>query len=130
MNRKKSQSICAKSLTQHGIKVPHNAVRIIKGRLGGKWLGQLGFMPDDVLMVDAIPGAITYRLQENGIARTLELVRFARLHKCQLIQVQRKGGLFIELPPSFLKRAGFAPDETLLALYEPGLLQLQRPDLS
>ena len=99
--------------------------------MGGKWLNGLGFVLGDVLMVAASPGVITYKLEGNAVERTLELVKFAREYKCRLVQVKRDGSqLCIEIPPSCLKRAGFATDETLLALYEPGLLKLQRPDLS
>jgi len=123
-----------KGTVRKGAKVPANTVRIITGRLGGQWLEKLGFIPGDVLTVTATPGVITYQRQEDGVARTLELVKFARQNKLRLIQVLKKGhGPFIEIPRSCLKRAGIAPDETLYAIYEPdkpGLLQLQRSDLS
>ena len=114
-----------------GTNAPENAVRIITGRLGGKWLEKLGFAPGDVLTVAAAPGVITYHYQKNGLERARELVKFARANRMRLIQVQKKGpAAFIEIPESCLKRAGIAPDETLIALYQPGQLQLQRPDLS
>jgi len=123
-----------KGTVRKDAKVPANTVRIITGRLGGQWLKKLGFTPGDVLMVDTSPGVITYRLQENGVARTLELVKFARAHKLRLIQVLTRGhGPFIEIPRSCLKRAGLMPDETLYAICEPdkpGTLKLQRSDLS
>ena len=99
--------------------------------MGGKWLERLGFVSGDVLMVAASPGIITYKLEQNALQRTLELVKFAREYKCRLVQV-KKGGrdVSIEIPNSCIKRAGFVQDETLLAIYEPGLLKLQRPDLS
>ena len=132
MKPKRTPSLSVNSLIKKGISVPQNAVRIIRGRLGGKWMERLGgFVLDDVWMIAAEPGSITYRLQGDGVARTLELVRFARQHRCQLLQVQRDGAsIYLEIPATFLKKAGFAPDEMLLALYEPGLLKLQRPDLS
>jgi len=120
-----------KGIVKKGRIVPANTVRIITGRLGGKWLTTLGFRKDDVLTVDTAPGIITYQRHENGIARTVELVKFARQNKLKLIQVKMKGHeLFIEIPKTCLKQAGIAPDETLYAIYTPDLLQLQHPDLS
>jgi len=120
-----------KGTVKKGANVPANTVRIITGRLGGQWLTKLCFTPGDVLTVSATPGVITYQLQENGVERTLELVKFARKHKLRLIQVIKLGhSPFIEIPRSSLKKAGLAPDEMLYAIYEPGLLKLQRTDLS
>jgi len=110
---------------------PANTVRIITGRLGGKWLESLGFFPGDVLIASASPGAITYRLQEDGVDRTLELVKFARKHKLVLMQVILLGRYsYIKIPRSCLKKSGLTLDEPLYAIYEPGLLKIQRSDLS
>jgi len=118
-------------IIKKGVKAPANAVKIITGRLGGKWLETLGFIPGDVLTVAASPGAITYQVQHNGIARTLELVKFARENKLRLIQVLKQGKWpYIEIPRSALKKAGLAADEPLFAIYEPGLLILQKSGLS
>lgn len=111
--------------------VPNNTVRIINGRLGGRWLGRLGFTFGEVLTVDASPGVITYQLHENGIERTLELVKFARKNKLRLVQViNNAGDPFIEIPRSYLKKAGLTLNEKLYAIYESGLLKLQKSDLS
>ena len=119
-----------KGVVKKGMNVPENTVRVITGRLGGKWLEDLGFALDDVLTVAASCGVITYERQENGIQRTLELVKFARENKLRLIQVKQQGNkLFIEIPPSCLKKANIAPNEMLYAIFENGALKLQRPDL-
>jgi len=113
------------------VSVPANTVRIITGRLGGKWLESLGILPGDVLIVAASPGIITYQLQEDGVARTLELVKFAREYKLVLMQVIKVGRYsYIKIPRSCLKKSGLTLDEPLCAIYKPGMLKLQRPDLS
>jgi len=107
---------------------PANTVAIVAGRLGGKWLRELGFVRDDVLLVSAVPGMITYQRQENGVAWTMELVKFARQNKFRLLQVQKKGHEpFIEIPRSCLKTAGVMPDEPMFVIYEHNTLKLQRP---
>ena len=120
-----------KGAIRKGTNAPANTVRIVTGRLGGKWLERLDYTPGEVLTISAAPGLITYERQENGIARTLELVRFARANKLWLIQVQTNGGqLFIKIPNSCFKRANISPEEPLFAIYEHGLLKLQKPELS
>jgi hypothetical protein len=119
------------NVVRKGVNVPENTIRIITGRLGGKWLAELGFALGDVLIVASAHGEITYQRQENGVERTRELVKFARENRLKLIQVKKVGyGLFIEIPSSCLKKSGIAPNETLVAIYENGILKLQRPDLS
>jgi len=103
------------------------AVRVVKGRLGGKWLETVGIMRDDVFLVVAKTGEITYTRQENAVERTDELVKFARKHKLKLLQVKYVGsGPFLEIPSAYLAKAGFQPDEPLLAFYDSGVLTLRQ----
>jgi len=114
-------------------KLPKGAVQLVTPHVVGKWLTVAGFVPDAVLTVAAQLGTITCTLHENGIERTAELVKYARANKLQLLQVQHskyKHGVlqWIDLPKSCLDIAGFTPDDTLLATYEHGFIQLQKPD--
>ena len=100
-----------------------------KGRMGGNWIAKLGYNYGDVLTVHAHSGEIVYQFHENGVERTLELVKFARKNKLKLIQVKKNGGSpFIEIPETSRKKAGFTPDERLCAIFEDGLLKLQPAD--
>ena len=111
-------------------KLPGGTVKGVTSRLMGQWLDDLGFMPDSVLTVASVPGIITCQLCVNGAERTSELVRHARANRLKLLQVQKAKHHMpvIELPATCLQKAGFTPDETLLATYEHGKIQLQRPD--
>jgi hypothetical protein len=96
-------------------------------------LADSGFLPDEVLTMAAEPGLITCKLQENGRERTAELVKFARENKLKLLQVQKTKlknelGQYFDIPQSSLEKAGFAQDNTLLAVYEQGLIKLQKPN--
>jgi len=120
----------------HLRRIPPGLVKIIRfGRISGKWLLEYGFEPEAVLTVTSVPGLITCRLQENGIKRTAELVKHARLNDLSLIQVRRVSDSWvimplIEIPLSRFAKAGFAPDDALLATYEHGRIQLEKLDLA
>ena len=118
-------------------------VTLIDSHIVGTWLGEIGFLPDAVFTVDAKPGIITCTLQENDAekikARTPELVKYARENKLKLMQVQKKNYLkrvsrgkgvfqYFDIPQSCLNKAGFSTDEMLLAYYQPGQIQLLKPD--
>jgi len=108
-------------------KLPNDMIRVVTSHLSGKWLAELGFTPDEVLTVAAEPGMITCKLQENGQDRAAELVKYARQNKLQLIQV-RPPSNNIDLPPSYLEKAGVLPTDALLATCEYGFIQLQKLD--
>ena len=127
----------------HGIirmrKLPGSAVILPDSRVIGPWLAEMGFLPDAVFTIDAQPNLITCQLHENGLQHTAELVKYARANKLHIMQVQSKAykkrvsrgdGMlyFFDLPQPCLARAGFTPHEMLLALYEHGQIQLQKPD--
>jgi len=114
-------------------KLSQCAVKLVNAHVVGKWLAESGFVPDAVLSVDSKPGIITCNLHENGVERTAELVKYARANKLQLLQVQKepyKHGViqWIDIPPSCLEKAGFGPDDSMLAVYEYGIIKLQKPD--
>ena len=116
-------------------KLPLRAVKLTTPHVIGQWLADSGFVPHAVFTMDAQPGLITCTLQENGVERTAELVKYARANKLKLLQVQKtkhKRSVYqwFDIPPSSLEKAGFAPDETLLATYEHGHITLQKPDFA
>jgi len=119
----------------HLRKLPHkNAKIIIDGRISGKWLIEPGFEHESVITVDSTPGFITCFLQEDGLARTAELVKYARANKLNLLQVHKvaeSGGItpLIEIPHSRFTQAGLSPDVPILAVYEYGRLIFQKLDL-
>ena len=114
-------------------KLPCNTAKLTTARVIGKWLSEPGFVPDSVLTVDSSPGLITCQLHENGVERTAELVKYARKNKLQLLQVQKrkyKRGViqWIDIPHQCLEKAGFAPSDLFIAVYEHGTIKLQKPD--
>jgi len=123
---------------EHGLvrmrKLPQGAVKLVTTHIVGKWLAESGFIPDAVLSVASEPGLITFTLHENGVERTAELVKYSRANKLKLLQVQKepyKHGLiqWFDIPPSCMEKAGFNPDDSMLAVYEYGTIKLQKPDL-
>ena len=119
----------------HLRRIPPGPVRVVTaGWVSGQWLLEYDFEPDSVLTVAAEPGIITCELQLNGLKRTAELVKHARLNDLGLIQVRRVADSrvvipLIEIPTSRLAKAGIVPDDTLLATYKHGRIQLQKLDL-
>ena len=113
-------------------KFPESRMRVVKARIFGRWLEAIGFMPDEVLTVDSEPGLITCTLQENGQARTAELVKYAREKRLNLLQVKRvrdnNCAPSFEIPSSRLEKAGFLPDEVFHAVCDYGRIQLQKLD--
>jgi len=126
-------------------KLPVGDYKITNAHVVGKWLNDLGFLPDEVFTVKAEPGLITCQLHENGRERTNELVKFARQNKLQLLQVQKmrygrpyaygqgKPNAFgqgfwhyFDIPSAALEKAGFESDEALLANYSYGFIQFQK----
>ena len=109
-----------------------DGVRVVNARIFGKWLEELGFMPDEVLTVDYKPGLITCTLQENGRERTGELVKYAREKRLSLLQLKRARdnnyAPMFEIPSSRLEKSGFSPDEAFHAVCSYGSIQLQKLD--
>jgi hypothetical protein len=116
----------------HVRKLPEANMKIVTPRIFGQWLVELGFVAEEVLTVGSEHGLITCTLQENGIARTYELVKYARENKLNLLQISamtdNNGYPQFEIPPSRLNKAGFSENEPLFALYEYGRITLQHID--
>jgi len=113
-------------------KLPHNNSRVVTSRVFGQWLAELGFAPEAVLTVASEPNLITCTLQENGQARTHELVKYARDNKLNLLQVSsdrdNNGFPQFEIPPSRFEKAGLHPADSLLATGEYGRITLRKLD--
>jgi len=110
-------------------KVPSGAAKVVLSHLCGKWLIALGFTIGACFTLDAQPGLITCQLQENAVARTLELVKFARKNKLKLLQVENiKRVPHIFVPPSCLDKAEFTQNDALLAAYDYGHISLRKLD--
>jgi len=107
-------------------------VKIVTARIGGQWLEGLGFVPDSVLTVDSSHSLVTCKLEENGQARTHELVKYARKNKLNLLQVRAQEDnsnypQFV-IPPSRFEKAGLTPDDFFLATYDYGLIKIHPID--
>ena len=110
---------------------------VVNSRFSGQWLGTLGFDHEAVLTVDSKSGVVTCLLQENGIARTVELVKYARANDVNLLQVHKVQGIgtratipAIDIPHARFIKAGLSPDDTFLASFEYGRIQLQKLDFT
>jgi len=112
-------------------------VKVTKSHLVGSWLVESGFTPGEVFTMDTQPGMIVCTLWENGLERTLEIVKYAREHKQKVCQVQKAtergrpnkaDTVFFDLPPDCIEKAGFALDDALLATYEHGRIVMERLD--
>ena len=121
----------------------NGSVKLVSSHIVGPWLVESGFLPNAVFTLSAVPGLITCTLMENDIRRirerAAEMVKHARLNKLQLLQVQasnyhtkvgRQPGIltYFDIPSVCLDKAGFSPNEMLLAFYEPGLVKIRQPD--
>jgi len=110
-------------------KVPGGAAKVVSSHFCGKWLVALGFTVGACFTLDAQPGLIICQLQEDAVARTLELVKFARKNKLKLLQVENiKRVPHIFVPPSCLDKARFTPNDALLAAYDYGHISLRKLD--
>jgi len=117
-------------------KIPEKQT-VVNSRFFGQWLGDLGFEHEAVVTVDSKPGLVTCLLQDDGITRTAELVKYARANDINLMQVQKVQGVGtratipeIDIPHSRFVKAGLSPDDNFLASYEYGRIQLQKLDFT
>jgi hypothetical protein len=102
-----------------------------KLNLTGEWLSELGFIPDVLLTAYSEKGCITFTLQNEGIEKYKELVRFARKNKMKLLQVSTmiacgKRIPRIEITDVCLYNAGINAYEPLLAFCKHSLIKLQK----
>ena len=107
-----------------------------KLRLTGQWLADFGFVPDALLTAAMLDGVAVFELQNEGIEKYSDLVRYARQNRIKLIQVKTRCGRgkppkiypYIEVLGSWLAQAGFETGEKLMAVCEQGKIKLQKPD--
>jgi hypothetical protein len=117
-------------------KLPFGSVKLSIGKIIGRWLAELGFVHNAVLSMASEHGLITCKLLENEPEkikeRTAELVKYARKNKLNLLQVKksRNSSGVINIPDLCLEKAGFNPDDVLLAVYENDTIKLQKPDFT
>jgi hypothetical protein len=96
-------------------------------RLAGKWLSDIGFGLDAVAMVRAEPGLVTLRLQEDAVENYQVLVKFARTHGMNLLQVRHAGrSQYMEITGHSARKAGFTVGDVYTAEYEYGLIQIRK----
>jgi len=114
-------------------KSDHTIERAPKIRLFGQWMTDVGFVPDALATAKSEPGTITFTLQNEGIESYRELVKYARERNLKLFQVNRehrKPGPYIWVMGQCLSKAGFGIGDVLMAVYEYGLIKLQKLDFA
>ena len=96
--------------------------------MSGEWLNDIGFMRDTLMTVASEPGCITFTAYDKAIIYS-EIVKFARQHKMQLVQVSVKNSLpLITLTGNRIANAEFDLGEIFVAEYEHGIIRLLRFD--
>ena len=99
-------------------------------RLNGAWLSDAGFIPDDIVLVLSKPGNIILRAWKDNTKSHIEIVKFARTHKCQIMQVQANQHItYFDLNDYILSRANFEAHDIIGVHYEYGTITLFKPDL-
>jgi hypothetical protein len=99
-------------------------------RMNGSWLSDAGFVPDDIVAVSVSLGCITFRVWKDTTAKYSEIVKFAREHKYQLLQVRKNQHIsIIDISGYLLHNAGFVKDDIAGVHYEQGVIKLFKPDL-
>jgi len=99
-------------------------------RLNGAWLSNAEFLPDSIAIVAVDRDCIILQLWNDTASSYGEIVKFARMHKCQILQVQKNQHIiFIDLDAHILHRAGFEPGCLSGVHYDCGIIKLFKPDL-
>jgi len=92
----------------------------------GNWLNDIGFTPDTLMTVATEPGCITFTAHDKPIIYQ-EIVKYARKHKMQLIQVSTHIGVtLIKFGTKRVVDAGFSFGDIFLAEYEHGIIRLKK----
>jgi hypothetical protein len=102
-----------------------------KVQLYGGWLLEYGFHCRSLMTILTEPGLITLQRRDGSIETYKELVRFARQHKMNLLEVKEKASKGEKCPCIIvtgpcLGKAGFNLGDELLATCEDGLIKLQK----
>jgi hypothetical protein len=109
------------------VKENYTKQNIPKIRLSGHWLRDYGFEINSLLTAQAVPGSVTFTLENATPGDYVDLVRRARRQKTRLIQVRTESDRpRIGITGSSVDRAGFALDDILAVSHAPGILKLQR----
>ena len=99
-------------------------------QLSGGWLSDIGFMPDAVVTVSLTHGNIILSLWKGDTMEYSEIVKFARKHKYQLIQVRKNQHITtLDISGYLLDSAGFIEGDISGIRYEYGIIRLFKPDL-
>ena len=92
----------------------------------GDWLNDIGFTSDTLMTVAAEDNSITFTAHNKAVVYS-EVVKYARQHKMQLMQVSTKDGVpLITLTGSRVVKAGFSLGDIFAAEYEHGVITLQK----
>jgi len=94
----------------------------------GNWLNDIGFTSDTLVTVSADSDSITFKAHNKAIVYS-EIVKLARQHKMQLMQVSTKDGApLITLTGNRVAAAGFNLGDVFAAEYEHGIIKLRKLD--
>ena len=99
-------------------------------RLSGGWLSGIGFIPDTIVTVSLTRGCITLNVLKDGAADYSEIVKFARKHKYQVIQVRKNQHITVlDISGYLLNSVGFGEGDISGIIHEYGTIRLFKPDL-
>jgi hypothetical protein len=121
----------AQFATVGSIKEKRSACHMAKVRLTGPCLSAAGFEKDTLVLARPEQGKLTLTLQDEGIKRYSDLVKFARKHKLKLLQVaavsnRGKPVPHIGLTGSVLSAAGLEMDDLFVITARPESLTLEK----
>jgi hypothetical protein len=117
------------------LKKPHTGHTYPKLKLFGNWLLDLGFTPGTFVSAFSEPGLITFKVPNGNSENYHDSARIARKNKARVINVynvqhtdKERSYPNIIVTGSFISRAGFALDDTLIARCERGIIKLRKLD--
>lgn len=94
--------------------------------LHGSWLDDALFTPYTLVTVVSVPGLITLTALDKDTSYQYAC-RHARQNKMRLLSVSfRRGSSVIDFTGSHVDRAGFSIGELVTAIYEQGVIKLQK----
>jgi len=106
--------------------------RFPKIQLSGRWLADVGFIPESVATAKVEKGIFTLKLQENGAEKYGELVKFARKNGMRIVQVrsQHREVPLIIISGSICDKAEFGNEDILVATFSYGNIELRKLDFA
>lgn len=107
--------------------------RIPRIRLGGFWLGGIGFEPEMIATAEYEKGSIILKLQGSGIDTYKSLAAQARINQTLLLYVRqefhnKKHTPYIEIRGAWLEKLGFTVKSVILVRTEYGLIRIKLID--